>query len=189
MLKRKEYMSDDLEFQKVELTPEAPVVEEAPEVRDVVKPVMETKKSNKRTLVILSLIVVLAGIGTGYALSQLVPLKTVSGGQAITQTPTAEEGVKVGAVYGSKDESTFPDKVEGVIVKGGIDGEGTHRLLRPGGVSQTVYLTSTVLDLDLFVDHKVKVAGETFAAQKAGWLMDAGRVEVVELNAEKPFTE
>ena len=58
--------------------------------------------------------------------------------------------------------------------------------MRPGGESQNVYLTSSVVDLDLFVDHKIRIWGETFSAQKAGWLMDVGRVEVIELNVEKP---
>ena len=75
------------------------------------------------------------------------------------------------------------------LLKGGIEGEGSHRILRPGGETQTVYLTSSVIDLSPFVDHKIKVWGETFAAQKANWLMDVGRVEVIELNAETPFEE
>jgi hypothetical protein len=50
-------------------------------------------------------------------------------------------------------------------------------------------MTSSVIDLDPFIDHKVKIWGDTFAAQKANWLMDVGRVEVVELNAQKPFEE
>jgi hypothetical protein len=39
-------------------------------------------------------------------------------------------------------------------------------------------MTSSVVDLSLVLDKKVKVWGETQAAQKAGWLMDVGRVEV-----------
>jgi len=67
-----------------------------------------------------------------------------------------------------------------VIEKNGFDGEGTHKLLREGGESQTAYLTSSVLDLDLFVGHKVEIWGETFAAQKAGWLLDVGAVKVLD---------
>ena len=36
---------------------------------------------------------------------------------------------------------------------------------------------------------KVKVWGETFKGQTAGWLMDVGRVQVVELDAEPPVEE
>ena len=72
-----------------------------------------------------------------------------------------------------------PAGEEGNLESGGINGEGTHKLIRPGGDSQTVYLTSSVLDLNQFVGKKVKVWGQTFSAKKAGWLMDVGRVEVL----------
>lgn len=98
-----------------------------------------------------------------------------------------KSGLKAGDIIGSADEKTFRDNATGVIEAGGIDGEGSHKLLREGGPSQTAYLTSSVVDLDEFVDHKVEVWGETFAAQQAGWLMDIGRVKVLELNAPKPF--
>ena len=41
-------------------------------------------------------------------------------------------------------------------------------------------MTSSVVDLSQFVDRKVKVWGSTQTAQVAGWLMDVGRVEVLE---------
>jgi len=37
-----------------------------------------------------------------------------------------------------------------------------------------------VIDLEKFVGRKVKVWGQTFAAQKAGWLMDVGKLKVLE---------
>ncbi len=64
--------------------------------------------------------------------------------------------------------------------KGGLEGEGSHKLIRPGGDDQTVYLTSSIVDLDKFAGHKVKVWGETFSSQKAGWLMDVGKLKVLE---------
>lgn len=130
------------------------------------------------------IVLVAAGIGTGWGVSKL----TGSGGGAnkeVTAAPgtlTADQ-VVVGQVYGNDDESRFKDVSEGVVAEGGIDGEGTHHLVRPGGASQTVYLTSSVVDLDLFVGHKVQLRGETFSAQKAAWFMDVGSVKVVELNA------
>jgi hypothetical protein len=33
---------------------------------------------------------------------------------------------------------------------------------------------------------QVKVWGETFKGQKAGWLMDVGRVQVIDTEAEAP---
>jgi len=150
------------------------------------RPMKSSKKVS--TTIVLALIIVLAGVGSGYALSEFFPMgnKPLSNVQA---PPTEKGAVTAGEVYGSQDKSAFKDEAEGVLLKGGIEGEGSHRILRPGGVDQTVYLTSSVVDLDVFDGHKVKVWGETFAAQKAGWLLDVGRVEVIELNAEKPFEE
>jgi hypothetical protein len=42
-----------------------------------------------------------------------------------------------------------------------------------------VYLTSSTVDLSPFVGKKVRVWGQTFTGQKAGWLMDVGLVEVL----------
>jgi len=79
---------------------------------------------------------------------------------------------------GIVDKKTFKDSVEGILREGGIDGEGNFHLERPGGVSQNVYLTSTTVDLSNYIGKKVKVWGQTFQAEKAGWLMDVGSVEV-----------
>ncbi len=76
---------------------------------------------------------------------------------------------------------TFRDQAEGTVQKNDkLDkyAQGTHRLIRPGGDSQTAYLTSSVLDLDQYVGKKVKVFGETFGSSQVGWLMDVGKVEV-----------
>ncbi|MCX6791832.1 MAG: hypothetical protein NT149_02235, partial [Candidatus Gottesmanbacteria bacterium] len=78
----------------------------------------------------------------------------------------------------STDTTTFKDSAIGVIEKDGTDGEGTHQLIRDGGPSQTVTLMSSVVDLDQYVGKKVKIYGQTLAAQKAAWLMDVGRVEL-----------
>lgn len=115
--------------------------------------------------------IILAGVATGFFLSQK--------GIALPKGKVMKRGA-FKKVVGSKDTSIFKDQAVGIIEKGGVDGEGTHKLIREGGPSQTAYLTSSVLDLDQFVGKKVRVWGETFAAQKAGWLMDVGRVEVLE---------
>lgn len=81
---------------------------------------------------------------------------------------------------GVKDTTTFRDSAQGVIQKGGLNGDGTHQLVREGGPSQTAYLVSSIVDLDQFVGKKVEVWGETFKAQKAAWLMDVGRVRILE---------
>ena len=102
------------------------------------------------------------------------------------QADIPESGVKVGDIFGSADEKAFNTTATGVLDKGGLNGEGTHKLVRPGGISQTVYLTSSVIDLDQLVNHQVTIWGETFKGQKTGWLMDVGRAKVETLNAPLP---
>lgn len=124
--------------------------------------------------------IILLGIGTGWVLSINLPfsekiLKDSKGNLAVNTT--TKEGQ---AEIGSADTSTFRDTAEGVLEQGGFEGEGTHHLVRDGGPSQYVYLTSSVIDLSQFVGKKVKVWGQTVAAQKAGWLMDVGRIKILE---------
>jgi len=115
------------------------------------------------------------GILTGFLLTKL-PFKLESiGNKKITKN---EDVVKRSA--GLMDKKVFKDVAEGILKEGGIDGEGNFHLERPGGPSQNVYLTSSTVDLSLYVDKKVRVYGQTFAAQKAGWLMDVGYIEVLE---------
>ena len=122
--------------------------------------------------VVGSLLVVSLGVGIGWFIS------TRSGGSMTKQAaPGAKSGPKEA---GLADEKTFTDSAEGVLEDGGIVGEGTHHLVRPGGESQNVYLTSTVIDLSSFVGKKVTVWGQTISARKAGWLMDVGKIKVTE---------
>ncbi len=125
-------------------------------------------------LLLLLLVVVVLGIGSGYLLSQKGANSLSLGG-----TKTSVSSTKEGAVVGSSDTKTFKDTAEGVLKEGGIDGEGVYHLVRPGGDSQNVYMTSSSIDLSQFVDKKVKVWGNTQSAQHAGWLMDVGKIEVL----------
>ena len=120
----------------------------------------------------LIVLILLLGIGAGYLLFRISPPQ-VAGTSTGTMIKTATE-------VGSTDTKTFRDTAEGTLEEGGINGEGTHKLVRPGGVSQTVYLISSVIDLNEFVGKKVQVWGETIDAQRAGWLMDVGRVKIIE---------
>lgn len=152
------------------------------------------KKKQMQTMTTMLLIVaVIAGIGTGFGINKLNAQSSFSSDGEITpnelQVGSPTDAIKVGDVYGSPEEANFKDSAEGVVVAGGLDGEGSHQLVRPGGPSQTVYMTSSVVDLSEFEGAKVKVWGETFSAQKAGWLMDIGRVRVIELDAEVPSEE
>ena len=141
---------------------------------------MSTKKGApyiSPALAILFIVVILAGIGTGYAISHMTTptitaTQTTAGGKIVG-------GVQVGAIYGSDDTKTFKDTAQGVLQAGGIDGEGQYHLVRPGGDSQNVYMTSSIVDLSQFIGRTIKVWGQTQAAQHAGWLMDVGRVQIV----------
>lgn len=130
-----------------------------------------------KSIVLIFAVVILSGAGTGYVLSnkQSNTAKVVGSDGKVEETE-----IKKGDVIGSEDESTFSDSAEGELKEGGIEGEGQYRLERPGGESQNVYLTSSVLDLSPFIGRKVKVWGQTYAGNKAGWLMDVGRLQVLE---------
>ena len=116
-----------------------------------------------------SFLIVLVGVGTGWLLTKNKRSSTVD--------PGAKNTAKVAGI---NDTATFKDTAEGLLEEGGINGEGQYHLTRPGGVSQNVYLTSTSVDLSVFVGKKVKVWGQTLSARKAGWLMDVGKIQVVE---------
>lgn len=147
------------------------VKKEAPVVAPI-DPVQEgdirMKTQSARIVVGVYVVLVLLGIGTGYLLSH----------SNITGVGVKPGIIKTDKVSGSTDTKTFKDSATGVIQKDGTDGEGTHQLIRDGGPSQTVTLMSSVVDLDKYVGKKVKVFGQTMAAQKAAWLMDVGRVEL-----------
>lgn len=123
-----------------------------------------------KALLILVLVTLL-GVGSGYVFAK------VAGNTG--SAPGFSSSMK-GETFGSDDISTFKDTAEGKLQEGGIAGEGQYHLERPGGESQNVYLVSSTVDLSQLVGKKVKVWGETQAAQSAGWLMDVGRVEVLE---------
>lgn len=125
--------------------------------------------------IIFFIILGILGVGTGFLLAQTKGSSLVN----IPSSPLSKTGSAKGQIVGSKDEKTFKDSAEGTLRPGGIDGEGAFHLERPGGESQNVYLTSSVVDLSAFVGKKVKVWGETFAAEKAGWLMDVGRLQAL----------
>ncbi len=155
---------------------------------------MEKTPMAKQTkiLVPLVLMTIFAGIGTGYVVASMTTPTVVTQAPETSTDGGDEAGleaaaaVKVGQTFGAPDASAFKDSADGVLLAGGLEGEGSHRIVREGGQSQNVYLTSSIVDLKMFEGHSVKVYGETFKAQKAGWLMDVGRVEIKELNAELP---
>ncbi|MBI4079102.1 MAG: hypothetical protein HY429_02280 [Candidatus Levybacteria bacterium] len=146
------------------------------------KPVLQSFKNMNttsfftRNVLIIFSIVILLGVGSGYFLSRQTGTSVSLGGQ----NNSSKMAISKGMIVGSNDLKTFRDETEGVLKEGGKDGEGQFHLERKGGESQYVYLTSSIVDLSLFVNRKVKVNGETQAAQNVGWLMDVGRLEVLE---------
>ena len=139
---------------------------------DAVGKVNENVVMKKEALMItiVYVILLLLGVGTGYLLAH----KDTTGN---TLSPTGSTASK--KVVGVQDASTFKDCATGKIEKEGSDGEGTHKLIRDGGPSQTAYLLSSVVDLDQYVGTTVKVCGQTLGAKKVSWLMDVGRLEPV----------
>lgn len=134
------------------------------------------------------IIIVAVGLATGFWLSRFSPYgsgrtstsSSNGNGQIIpAENVKSKEDLKVGKLYGDLNKN-FSDKASGVIEKGSINGEGTHILNREGGLSQRASLTSSVLDLDIFVGRKVEVQGETNTSNKTAWLMDIGTIKVLE---------
>ncbi len=130
-----------------------------------------------KPLIFTIIIMIVLGVGTGYIASN-VSGSGKKGPVSISGNESASGEIKKGATFGVSDAKNFPDSVEGLVKEGGVDGEGEFHLERPGGESQNVYMTSSAVDLSKFVGKKVKVWGQTQTAQKAGWLMDVGKVEV-----------
>ena len=123
-------------------------------------------------LIVGALIVVVAGVGAAWVLSNKVMTKT-------SGSSMAAPGAKVTSTEaGLLDPNIKYVTATGVLAEGGIGNEGTHHLTRDGGPSQTVYLTSSVVDLSSFVGKKVEIWGETQSSKKAGWLMDVSKVKV-----------
>ena len=131
------------------------------------------KKTMRKVTIGVYITLVVLGVGTGFLLSR----STVTTNKETTQE---SKMVKTDKVEGVADTKNFKDSAEGTLEKGGINGEGTHKLVREGGPTQTAYLVSSVIDLDSYAGKKVKVWGETFAAEKAAWLMDVGKIEILE---------
>jgi hypothetical protein len=130
----------------------------------------------KNLFIFLIIAAILGGI-TGYVLEAN---KRGNVSNTLTSGTIDSSKITKGTIVGSNDTKTFKDITTGTLKNGGIDGEGQFHLIRPGGDSQNVYLTSSSVDLSKFIDKKIKVWGETQTAQYAGWLMDVGRVEVIE---------
>ena len=146
-----------------------------PQEAEVAKFTYSRGKFTKIIPVIVILVIISSGIFSGLILAS----RTKSQDQVKT---TSEEDSTESIETHESFNQTFRDEAEGTIEKNDeLDkyAQGTHKLIRTGGESQTAYLTSSVLDLDKYNDKKVKVFGETFGSSQVGWLMDVGKVEEI----------
>ena len=148
---------------------------------NLVKSLNEPKKSILKEIFLpagIILAIILAGGATGWFFANRISEKVAQTSQLSGGAQIVESKKEVGI----KDEKTFRDYAVGRIEvnDNGEVPEGSHKLIRPGGPSQTAYLTSSVVDLNQFLGKCVEVWGETFAAQKVGWLMDVGRVKILD---------
>ncbi|MFA6007152.1 MAG: hypothetical protein WC784_00715 [Candidatus Shapirobacteria bacterium] len=140
----------------------------------------------KISLTVIFLLLIFS-LATGFWLSRLMPFSknssnklTLGQPQSIsTDTISSASQIQIDKLYGDTN-TTFKDSATGTIEKGSINGVGTHILNRSGGASQRASLTSSVVDLDLFIGRKVEVKGETNSSPKTAWLMDVGSVKVLE---------
>lgn len=148
---------------------------------DPIKPTVvreiDTSSSVKKNIILglISIVVVLTGIGAGYLFSGVGKTTGSSTGNASGKSVVATE-----KEAGAKDESKFSTTTDGELAEGGIGGEGNFHLIRGSGPSQYAYLTSSSVDLAPFVGKKVQIWGETMSGKKAGWLIDVGKIKVME---------
>ena len=151
--------------------------------------VKATAPNSKFSLSVV-VIIIFIGLGLGFWLSRLNPAATNSTASNSPDDKTSQttlstddisdsQQLQVGKLYGNTSKS-FTDSATGTIEKGNINGEGTHILNRAGGASQRASLTSSTVDLDLFVGKKVEVKGETNRSNKTSWLMDVGSIKILE---------
>lgn len=136
---------------------------------------------SKPTLIIIAIL----ALSMGFWGSRLIPRSNNSALQNKNsliinpETLTSQSQVEVGKLYGNLSKA-FKDTATGTIEKGSINGEGTHILNRPGGPSQRASLTSSVIDLDLFIGKNVEIKGETNSSTKTSWLLDVGTIKIIE---------
>ena len=132
--------------------------------------------------------IILISLMVGFGLSRAYPstqskMITTSSGVVVetksTDSISNADQLQAGTLYGSADPNC-KDNATGTIAKGSINGEGTHILNRPGGADQRASLTSSAVDLDLFVGKNVTITGQTNASKKTGWLLDVCSIKITQ---------
>jgi len=180
-------MQETFQVHHMQFQPPAPV---QPVIVSQHKGEVSMKNANG-IFIALCVLVLIGGSATGFGISKLNAKEEAAKSSDLSGAPlqqVATGAVHNGDVFGSQNESIYKDSApaQGYLEIGGIDGEGSHHILREGGPSQTVYLTSSSTDLDKFQGMNVEVWGETLKGQKAGWLMDVGRIKVLDIKGQPP---
>lgn len=158
-------------------TPTPDPMPTTPAHESLLKPMAPSKKpqmNQKLMLGIIAVVVVMLGVGTGRILAS-----TTSGGSGTPATaPDTKQSDSEAGISNVNDDEY--DSAQGILKEGGIDGEGTHHVEREGGPTKTVYVASSVLNLQDFVDKKIEVWGQTISGKKAGWLMDVVKIKEID---------
>lgn len=147
----------------------------------VLKKFPDSKKESRPVVVmaVLTVLVISAGILTGWLLSSPKASASKTSGNSQTKVESNKSSASANE-EGQLDEEIKYQEAEGKLVDGGIKGEGTHHIERDNNPSRYVYLTSTVIDLDKYIDKKVKIWGETISSKNAPWLMDVIKIQVLD---------
>ena len=122
---------------------------------------------------IWAIVIIISGSLVGFLLTKIPGSKSSNTGPTPGMVKSATE-------VGSTDTKTFRDKAVGTLEKGGLSGEGTHHLVLDSNPKNSAYLISSVVDLDEFVGKHIEVWGETHKSSKVPWLMDVGRIKILE---------
>ncbi len=140
------------------------------------RPVSLAAKSRFSKKLLLPIVVVLfAGVGSGYVLATQSSSTSPSGSTTNPVINSREVGIQ--------DSKTFRDCAQGTLDS--VDQadrklEGSHKLIREGGPSQTLYMTSSVVALDEYIGKKVEVCGETVTSKKVPWFMEVGKLKLLD---------
>ena len=111
-------------------------------------------------------LVVIVGVGSAWLISG----KMMVGGSNPSTLGTKIISGEVGIL----DSNIKYANAVGVLKEGGIDSKK-----HSGWAFGTVYLTSSVIDLQGYVGEKIEIWGETISSKKAGWLMDVAKIKII----------
>lgn len=125
-------------------------------------------------LITVSVLIVLVGSVVGFGLSRSKVVKASKEGSI------SPELIKTSIEAGYKDTKLFESIVTGTVKKGGLFGDGTHTLVQDSNPKNPAALLSSVVDLDEYVDKHVQIWGRSQKGLKAAWLLEVGRVKILE---------